>query len=132
MKAITLLTAAALLPAACDRDETLTGYGAADRLWTLQSLDGAPFPARATLTFPEPGRLAGQAPCNSFSGPQAAPYPWFDTGPLVTTRRACPDLAQETAFLSALEAMTLAEVQGDVLILSTEEGRELVFAAEPE
>ncbi|MGY3438240.1 MULTISPECIES: META domain-containing protein [unclassified Marinovum] len=125
--ALPLLTVALL--AACDSDETLTAYGAAETTWALQSLNGAPYPATATLTFPEPGRLAGQAPCNSFSGSHSAPYPWFDAGPLATTRRACPDLAAETAFLSALDAMTLAEVQGNTLILSNDTGGELVFRA---
>lgn len=128
--ALPLLTA--VLLAACDSDETLAAYGAADTTWSLQSLNGAPYPAKAMLTFPEPGRVAGQGPCNSFSGTQSAPYPWFDTGPLATTRRACPDLAAEADFLSALDAMTLAEVQGDTLILSNDTGGELVFTSLPQ
>lgn len=132
MKLALLPLLVATLAASCDRDETLTAYGAADRIWTLQSLDGAPFGARATLIFPAEGRLAGMAPCNSFRGSQTAPYPWFAAGPLLTTRRACPELGAEQEFLRALEEMSLAEISGDVLVLSNDRGREMVFSAAPE
>ena len=57
------------------------------------------------------------------------PYPWFDTGPIGSTRRVCPDLEVETIFLQALEAVTLSEVLGDVMILPNTEGLEMVFNA---
>lgn len=132
MKLALLPLLLATLAASCDHDESLAAYGAADRTWVLQSLDGVPYPARATLQFPAPGEIAGKAPCNSFGGAQSAPYPWFDAGPLHSTRRACPDLTAEQAFLGALEAMTLAEISGQVLILSNDAGREMVFSATPE
>ncbi|MCB4457501.1 META domain-containing protein [Leisingera sp. McT4-56] len=118
-----------LLASACTGDETLSAYGAAGKTWQLHSIDGDPFAAAATLSFPEPGRIAGRAPCNSFHGGQTAPYPWFETGPLAVTRAACPQLAEEAVFLKALEEMSLSEVSGDVLILSNEEGREMLFKA---
>ena len=117
------------LPAAC-ADETLTGYANPEAVYVLEEIDGATFAARATIQFNEPGRIAGEAPCNRYSGAQDAPYPWFKPGPLAVTKRACPDLAAEGAFLEALSAMRLAEVSGPVLILSTESGREMVFRAE--
>ena len=55
-----------------------------------------------------------------------APYPWFETGPILVTRRACPDLEAEGDFLRALESMSQAEVLGSVLILSNDAGREMV------
>lgn len=113
----------------CLADETLTGYGAADRIWVLDSIDGVAFAARAELLFPEEGKITGRGPCNQFFGDQRAPYPWFDVGPLGSTRMACPQLSAETAFFRALESMTLSEVAGDTLILSTEDGREMVFRA---
>lgn len=125
-----MLLAVVPLLAACTGDETLRAYGAADRDWQLQSIDGAPFAARAVLRFPEKGVLMGEAPCNRFSGQQEAPYPWFEARRVVTTKRACPDLALESAFLTALQSMTLAEVSGDVLVLSTPDGREMVFSAQ--
>ncbi|WP_420857307.1 META domain-containing protein [Marivivens marinus] len=123
-----------LLPfllAACDPDESLTAYGAADTVWQLETLDGAPLGAAATVEFPEPGQIAGQAPCNRFFGEQRAPYPWFEVGPLAATRMACPDLDKEQNFLSALAAMTEVEVAGDILILRGDDGREMLFRAAP-
>lgn len=114
----------------CAQDETLTGYGAAGQVFVLQEIDGTPFPARATITFPAEGTLAGQAPCNSYRGLQTQPYPWFKAEAVASTRRACPDLPAETTFFRALSEMTLSEVSGNVLILSTAEGRSMVFTAE--
>lgn len=131
MKLALPLIAATLL-STCDSDETLAAYGEGDVTWQLQSLDGQPFTAEATLAFPAEGQITGRGPCNSFSGSQTKPYPWFGAGPLRSTRRACPELAAEQAYLAALRAMTLAEVQGNTLILSNDQGREMVFSAAPE
>ncbi|MFY0311979.1 META domain-containing protein [Leisingera sp. D0M16] len=124
-----ILLQALLLIAACTGDETLSAYGAAGKFWRLQSIDGAAYTAAASLRFPEPGTIAGQAPCNSFKGKQTAPYPWFAVEALAVTRAACPGLKAEAAFLQALQAMTLAEVSGRVLILSNGQGREMLFTA---
>ena len=112
---------------ACQADETVAGYGGSEKTWVLAELDGASFSASATMTFPEPGRVAGKAPCNNYSGEMSVPYPWFEVGPLMATRMACPDLDQEVAFFAALSEMTLAEVLGDILILRNDAGREMVF-----
>ncbi|TNF21775.1 MAG: META domain-containing protein [Rhodobacteraceae bacterium] len=132
MKLVLLPLLLAALAASCDRDAPVTAYGPSDRTWQLERLDGAPFTARATLGFPAEGRLTGMAPCNSFRGPQTATYPDFAAGPLLTTRRACPDLAAEQTFLRALEAMRRAKITDTHLILSTPQGREMVFSAAPE
>ncbi|SPF78600.1 hypothetical protein ALP8811_02529 [Aliiroseovarius pelagivivens] len=113
------------------KDETISGYANTNTSWKLVELDGASFPAKATISFPEKGRIAGQAPCNSYSGTQSAPYPWFETGPIAATKRACPDLTAEAEFFEALGQMRLAEVSGDTLILSNEDGREMVFTSLP-
>ncbi len=126
-------TIAALLTvlsiAACRGDETVAAYGGADQNWHLLEIDGAPFNARATVTFPEPGKIAGQAPCNTYSGAMTAPYPWFETGPLAATRMACDDLAAENRFFEALGEMTQSEVSGGAMILRNENDREMVFEA---
>lgn len=114
----------------CFQDETVSAYGAANKIWTLAELDGAPFDARASLTFPEPGKIAGKAPCNSYSGVLDAPYPWFDAQQLVVTRMACPDLKAETAFFAALSGASQSEVAGDTLILRNESGQEMLFKAD--
>lgn len=118
--------------AACRADETLTGYGAADRTWVLQEIDGAGFTASATIRFPSEGAVTGMAPCNGFSASQTAPYPWFTLTAIRATRVACLELDQEQAFFAALNGMTLAEISGDVLILSDDTGREMVFTAQPD
>ena len=111
------------------KDETVTGYGGAEAVWHLESLDGAAFPARATLMFPAEGELAGEAPCNTYSGRQTVPYPWFAAEAVAATKRACPKLAEEALYLTALAEMTLVEVLGGVMILSNDAGREMVFRA---
>ncbi|MEM6728307.1 MAG: META domain-containing protein [Pseudomonadota bacterium] len=116
-----------ILASGCGGDETISGYADRDTTWRLTELDGAAFPARATLRFPEEGQMSGSGPCNSFSAAQTAPYPWFESGPIAATRRACPELQEEGAFFTALGEMQIAEVSGSVLILSNEAGRSMVF-----
>ena len=127
---LALALAGVLAAAGCVADETVAAYGGANRIWTLTELDGAAFAARATLTFPERGQIAGEAPCNRFSGSMTTPYPWFETGPIASTKRACPELAAEQTFFAALGAMTQSEVLGDTLILRNDAGREMVFTAD--
>ncbi len=113
----------------CNADETLSAYGAAEREWRLTNLNDAPFNAQVILTFPEPGKIAGRAPCNSFSAAQTAPYPWFEVGAIASTKRACADLDLEQEFFTALKSMTISEVSGDTLILSNDAKERLVFKA---
>lgn len=119
-----------LAVSACQKDETVAGYGATDKLWRLIEMDGAAVDYTATLTFPQAGQIAGAAPCNSYSATMTVPYTWFGVDALTATRRACPELASETAFFAALSDMTLSEVLGNTLILSTDDGREMVFNAD--
>ena len=119
------LMLAAIALAAC-ADETVSGY-AASGPWRLAAVDGAPVAARMTLALPSPGRVAGEGPCNAYSGVQAVPYPWFEVRRLAATRRACPDLDTETRWFGMLEAMTLAEASGDVLVLSDGGTHEMEF-----
>lgn len=112
---------------ACKYDETISGYTDASAVWTLVELDGRPFTARATIAFPSKGKVAGQAPCNAFASTQTVPLPWFKLGPILSTKMACPDLVAEHNFFEALGAMTLAETLANTMILSTEDGREMVF-----
>lgn len=124
-----LLTLIFLLDACTSGDESLYAYGAADKTWVLQELGGEPFTEKATLIFSEPGALGGEAPCNSYGGRQTAPYPWFKASEIISTKRACPALPAETRYFRALENMTLSEVLEDKLILSTDDGDEMVFVA---
>ena len=115
---------------ACRGDETLTAYGAADKVWRLTEMNGTAVTTSITLQFPEPESLRGDAPCNSYSGAQTAPYPWFKAERVLSTRRACPDLPLETDYFASLNEMQIAEVSGDTLILSNEAKHTLVFTAE--
>lgn len=130
MKSICILTLSLLALSAC-KDETLSGYAPEKTTWVWQELDGQPAPARATLRLPEQGQVTGQAPCNSYSARQTVPYPWFKVETIAVTKMACSDLQAETEFFKALTQMTLAEVAGDTLLLSNEDGREMVFVATP-
>lgn len=113
----------------CTGDETVAAYGGADRSWTLVELDGVAFSARATLTFPERGRIAGIAPCNTYTGIMSAPYPWFDAEGVAVTRKTCPELGAEAAFFTALSEVSQSEVAGETMILRNDAGRVMVFTA---
>ncbi len=113
----------------CDRDETVSAYGAADQTWKLQEIDGQLFEASALLRFPADGQIAGNAPCNSYQARISAPYPWFEIENLSATRAACASLELEGTYFAALMAMTQSEVSGNVLILRNEAGHEMVFKA---
>ncbi|WP_347312421.1 META domain-containing protein [Defluviimonas sp. SAOS-178_SWC] len=116
---------------ACAGDETLRGFVPEGSVWRLTEIDGTAFAARATIRFPAPGKIAGDAPCNRYSGNQTAPYPWFRAERILSTKRACADLSAEQLFFTALGRVTLAEVQGDVLILSSPDGPVMVFTIQP-
>jgi len=90
-----------------------------------------PFTARATITFPSKGKVTGQAPCNTYASTQTVPLPWFKLGPIMSTKMACADLATEQQFFAALSEMTLAETLADTMILTSEDGREMVFITAP-
>ncbi len=112
---------------ACAGDETISGFADPASAYGLQSIDGEPFGSVATISFPGAGRVEGRAPCNAYSASQTAPYPWFELGLMRATRMACGDLPAEREFFAMLATMTLAEVSGDVLILSNPDGAEMVF-----
>lgn len=112
------------------KDETVSGISQGD-LWVLQEIDGAPVSVRVTLSFPEEGQVQGEAPCNSYFADQRAPLPWFEAGPIAATKRACPELELEAQYLSALQAVNLAEITGDVMLLSEGERLRLRFLKDP-
>lgn len=112
---------------ACSPDESISKFADPSAEYALVSLDGVAFPATATISFPEAGKVVGQAPCNRYFATQTVPYPWFGLEGIGATRMACPELDQESAFFAALEDMTLAEVSGATLILSNPAGREMTF-----
>ena len=116
-----MLAAPLVLCTACIGDETLSGYAGAGSVWGLEEADGLPTGLAASLSLPRKGRIAGAGPCGAFEGAQTAPYPWFAAEDLTS----CPG---GDDFTEMLAAMTLSEVQGDILILSCPDGREMVFS----
>ena len=122
-----VLAAALMFAMPVAAEDAASPYDDPGAEWVLTALDGTDFEARATLVFAETGRVAGQAPCNRYTGAMIADFPAFATGPLAVTRMACPEGATETAFFQALEAMEHAEMRADVLVLLGPEGQEMVF-----
>ncbi len=120
------------LCAACQSDETVTGYLDEATTFDLVQFNGAPVTASVTIDLGQAGQISGRAPCNRYSAKQTAPYPWIEIGPILSTKMACPDLNFESAYFESLAEATLAEVTGPVLILSNTDGLELVFQAAPE
>ncbi|KHQ52696.1 MULTISPECIES: META domain-containing protein [Mameliella] len=99
--------------------------------WVLQSMGGASVDFDASLDLTTPGTVNGKAPCNSFGGKVEGAWPDLSFGPLRMTRRACPELAQEHAFVMALQQVTQAELRDDQLVLRDAAGGELVFSPAP-
>ncbi len=116
-----------ILLAGCLKDETVSGYADPGASYQLVEMDGAAFNARATISFPEQGSIAGKGPCNSYGASQSAPYPWVDIGAIRATRAACSDLTLEIEFFAALSGMSQIETFGDTVILRDDAGREMIF-----
>ena len=119
----------ALLALVACADETSSGYSTPGAEYHLREINGTEFVATATITFPEKGQISGQAPCNSWSADQPAPYPWFTPGPIAATEIACNNLDQEIRFFETLSTMNLIEFSGPILLLSGDSGEKMLFEA---
>ena len=125
MKYIALIIAIALT--ACQKDETIYGQSTPTDTWQLSQMNGKAIAADITLTFPEKGRIAGRAPCNTYFASQTAPLPWFEVTAIASTKRACPELELEEVYFQALESMTLIERTGPTLLLSNDSNQSLEY-----
>ncbi|MEJ6709805.1 MAG: META domain-containing protein [Amylibacter sp.] len=125
MKYIALMTAIALTT--CQKDETISGQSTPADTWHLMQMNGNPIAAEITLTFPEQGRIAGRAPCNTYFASQTAPLPWFEVTAIASTKRACPELELEGSYFKTLESMTLIERTGTKLLLSNDADQSLEY-----
>ncbi|OGT59718.1 MAG: hypothetical protein A3E01_04455 [Gammaproteobacteria bacterium RIFCSPHIGHO2_12_FULL_63_22] len=110
--------------------------------WELVSLGGTPVIEsgnKPTITFPEPGRIAGFASCNRYSGSaQVTPdgkLVLSAPNAIAVTRMACAEAAlneQETRFLQLLGGAGQMRLEGDRLsILTGERADALVFQRKP-
>ena len=129
MRVFALITAALLALMGCRATTPDSVFAGSNQVWTLKTLNGAPFPATATLSIPKEGEVMGQAPCNRYFGALSGTYPAFDAGPIGSTKMACPDLRAEIAYFGALDAATTATLMDKTLILSNSDGLEMVFTA---
>lgn len=102
--------------------------------WQLVQLGGqsiTPTEGKFTLTFlAEEKRLAGVGACNRIMGS----YEVGEKGALkiaqtASTRMACPDMAQEQAFIKAVESTTHYEMDGPMLMLLSNGDLQAVFQA---
>lgn len=96
-----------------------------DTEWVLVDLAGTPaLPGgKATLLFPEAGRVAGNGSCNRFTGSVVITGDTLKMGPLASTRMACMDndvSKQEDTYLKALGAATRYEYHDPDLLIYAE------------
>lgn len=120
---LSILSFAAL--AACVGPAMSDGIAGVD--WHLVGLEGQEVGWSATLRL-EGNSVSGKAPCNSYGGSNSATLPDLGLGSIRSTRMACPDLAAETAFFEALQAMQRTELDQGHLYLIGAEGRIMEFA----
>jgi len=125
-----LILTLALSLSACLKDETISGQISSADVWVLQSLNNTPVSSRITLSFPQKGRIAGQAPCNQYAGKQSAPLPWFEVAAIASSKMACNNLALESLYFKTLAKMTLIEQRETSLLLTNDSGGSLQFNKE--
>lgn len=107
----------------------LTGFG------DPQALTGVLEKVRVAFQYdPVEGIVTGTAGCNRYFGEASVNHEenTIALGPLGMTRMACQESVnqQEFAFITILEKVSRFEVQGDQLLLATEDGQVLIFQAE--
>ena len=93
--------------------------------WMLTELAGTPVIAasKASLTFLEGGRVAGNGSCNRFTGAFTVSGDSIKLGPFASTRMACMDggvSAQEDKYLKLLDTAKSYEIKDGVLLIYAE------------
>ena len=107
--------------------------------WIVDSYASAP----NTVTIPLEGteltavfrlaKVGGSSGCNTYDGPYTTKASVVAIGPLATTRMACADdvMAQETAFLAALQGVGKIELRAQTVLLQDLSGSLLVALRRP-
>jgi heat shock protein HslJ len=89
--------------------------------WVLEDLAGSGVVTgvRATLSFPEAGKIAGNGSCNRFFGASEIAGTEIKFTGLGFSRMACPEpiLNQETKYLNALQAAERYEWKDPYLLI---------------
>ena len=93
--------------------------------WLLVDLAGAPVIAnsKASLSFLEEGRIAGNGSCNRFMGGVTIAGDSLKFGPLASSQMACGEdgvSAQENQYLKLLGAAKRFELKDGVLLIYSE------------
>mgnify|MGYP006279100141 FL=1 len=72
-------------------------------------------------------RVSGKAACNNYTGNLEGTA----VGMVAATKKNCPGPAMdmEVTYLKMLEKVTNSTVQGDRMVMTLEDGRELVFGS---
>lgn len=99
--------------------------------WLVQLIDGRPAQARqASVEFAPEDRISGSGGCNRFFGVYEAADGAIDVRALGRTEMACesPLMTQENAILAVLESAERYDRQGDRLVITAEDGRNIVLA----
>jgi heat shock protein HslJ len=121
-----------LLTLSACADETLSGYLAESDAWALQGEEDRSTAVPFRITFPRKGHIEGAGICTDFTARQTAPYPWFALEAVRISATNCPEgdaLRADQEKLEGLKRMTLAEISGNILILSNDDGEQLTFVA---
>ena len=122
------LTALAACTTSAERSSTaaLGDSGIENRRWLLFELNGQPVPTGGTREpaylelDSEQSRVAGNAPCNRFSGTYELAGNRLQFPPnIVSTRRACPELDLEGEFLAMLVRVDTYALANGVLELKS-------------
>ncbi|WP_416673993.1 META domain-containing protein [Egbenema bharatensis] len=92
---------------------------------------------RITATFDDEGGITGFAGCNHYIAPYQVTETAIDISPAISTRKLCSEpegvMAQETAYLQALETAIVFTIEGNTLTLRTDTGATAArFRAETE
>lgn len=101
---------------------TATAFSLEPSDWQLVELAGATIVRNSapTLSFFEPGKVAGNGSCNRFTGSVTINAHDLKFGPLASTMMACPDPQvgqQESTYLKALQSATRYEWHDPYLLI---------------
>lgn len=111
-----------------------TAAESALKVWTLQAygepdnLTPVPSDMEITLTMDlKENRISGKAACNNYTGNLDGTA----VGTVVATKKACPPptMEMETTYLKMLDMVTTSTMQGDKMIMTLDDGRQLVFGS---
>ena len=102
--------------------------------WVAETVAGSPVvkPGHVTLSFAE-AQISGRAGCNRYFGPAEYGGGAIKVGQLGLTKMACPEpglMAQESAYVNALQTAERYSFAADKLIITTGTG-DLVYRAVP-